>query len=288
MTRGLLWSVLLLSAAPVAGGCGSSEDEELPPADELAVLREMSFVREDPEGVSDAFDLDGRASDESDAVGCYHQDFVGPNGEPGIDNAFANVLPALELAGGAAIEPLIQNSINDGRLLLMIGLDGVDDRRNDDCVRLRISRGTGQPAVGGDGLLLPGQTFDPDPSLDESIVECATIEDGVLRGSPFSLRLELNIFDEYIDLTLLESVLEMELLPEYGYVGRMGGGVDIQEVKDNVATLDGIGDELPVLMETVLDLNADLAPDPLGNCTRLSVAFAFSAAPAFFFAGAAE
>jgi len=288
MRRLLLGLVLLLTAAPLVVGCGSSEDGELPPADELAVLRALTFVREDPEGISDAFDLDGRTSDENDAAGCYHRDFVGPDGEPGIDNAFANVLPALELAGGSAIEPLIQNSINDGRLLLMIGLDGVDDRRNDDCVRLRISRGTGEPAVGADGFILPGQTFDPDPSLDESIVECATIEDGVLRGSPFSMRLELNIFDEYIDLTLVESVLEMELLPEYGYVGRMGGGVAIQEVKDNVATLDGIGDELPVLMETVLDVNADLVPDTAGNCTQLSVAFHFSAATAFFFREAAE
>jgi len=286
--RSLLLLLAVLLTAPLFHGCTSVGEPELGPADELAVLRELRFVREEPEGVSDAFDLDGRTSDEDDAAGCYHPDVVGLNGEQGIDNAFANVLPALEVAGGAAIEPLIQNSINDGRLLLMIGLDGVDDRVDDDCVRLRISRGIGEPAVGGDGLILPGQTFDPDPSRGESIVECATIEGGVLRGSPFSLRLELNIFDEYIDLTMLDSVIELQLLPEYGYVGRMGGGVDIQEVKDNVATLDGIGDEIPALMETILDMNADLAPNDLGYCTQLSVAFYFSAAPAFYFAATAE
>jgi hypothetical protein len=269
---------------PVVSACGShSDDPILGPADELAVLREMSFVREE-DGISDAFDLDGITSDENESQGCYHADVLGPDGEQGIDNAFANVLPALEIAGGAAIEPLIQASINDGRLLLMIGLDDIEDRQNDDCVRLRLSRGSGQPAVGGDGLILPGQTFDPDPERGESVVDCATIEDGVLRGSPFSLRLELNIFDEYIDLTMLDSVMELQLLPEYGYVGRMGGGVSVQEVKDNVATLDGIGDEIPAMMDSILDINADLAPDSFGNCTQMSVAFYFTAAAAFYFA----
>ena len=275
---------LFAACLPLLSACSSSsEDPTLGPADELAVLREMTFIREG-DGVSDAFDLDGIISTEDDPQGCNHADVLGQNGEQGIDNAFANVLPALEVAGGAAIEPLIQASINDGRLLLMIGLDGIEDRSEDDCVRLRISRGLGQPAVGGDGLILPGQTFDPDPSRGESIVECATIEDGVLHGRSFSLRLELNIFDEYIDLTLLDSVMEMHLLPEYGYVGRVGGGVLVQEVKDNVATLDGIGDQIPAMIDSILDINADLAPDAWGNCTQLSVAFYFSAATAFYFA----
>jgi len=269
---------------PLLSACGpQGGDTILGPADELAVLREMSFVREE-DGISDAFDLDGITSDENEPQGCYHADVLGPDGQEGIDNAFANVLPALEVAGGAAIEPLIQASINDGRLLLMIGLDGIEDRQNDECVRMRLSRGAGQPAVGGDGLILPGQTFDPEPERGESVVDCATIEGGVLRGSPFSLRLELNIFDEYIDLTMLDSVMELQLLPEYGYVGRMGGGVSVQEVKDNVATLDGIGDEIPAMIDSILDINADLAPDSFGNCTQMSVAFYFTAAAAFYFA----
>ncbi|MBJ95801.1 MAG: hypothetical protein CMP23_15170 [Rickettsiales bacterium] len=283
--RDLLPRILVAALlAPLLCSCGASEDElSLGPADELAVLREMVFVREE-DGVSDAFDLDGRVSTDTDAEGCYHEDVVGLDGEPGIDNTFANVLPALEVAGGAALEPLIQASINDGRLLLMIGLDGIDDRRNDDCVRLRISRGMGAPAVGGDGLILPGQTFDPDPQRGESVVECAELSGGVLRGSSFSLRLELNIFDEYIDLTLLDGVLEMELLPERGYIGRIGGGVSIQEVKDNVASLDGIGDEIPAMIDSILELNADLVPDDWGNCTQMSVTFHFTAASAFYFA----
>jgi hypothetical protein len=63
----------------------------------------------------------------------------------------------------------------------------------------------------------------------------------------------------------------------------MGGGVSVQEVKDNVATLDGIGDEIPAMIESILDINADLAPDSFGNCTQMSVAFHFTAATAFYF-----
>ena len=69
------------------------------------------------------------------------------------------------------------------------------------------------------------------------------------------------------------------------YQGRFGGGVAIDEVRTNVAALDGIGDEIPAIMDTVLDANADLAPNSAGFCTQMSVTFRFTAAIASFYEG---
>ncbi|MEE2830569.1 MAG: hypothetical protein VX498_15380 [Myxococcota bacterium] len=266
----------LLSLGPLSA-CGS------PVGVEVAVVQELSFIREEPEGISDAFDLDGRESDADDPEGCYVSDLVDLEGNAGIDNAFSNILPALELTEAAALEPLIQAAIDEGRLLLMLEMAGLDARDQDDCVDLRLSRGLGPPALGGDGKLLPGQTFDRAPDAPESLMSCADLREGVLTGRPLDMRLPLQVFDESIDISMFDGIFEIELLPEFGYRGRFAGGIDIVELMDNVYSFDGVGDEVPSLLETVLDANADLAPDASGVCRRLSVAFRFDAVSAYFF-----
>ena len=66
-----------------------------------------------------------------------------PNGNPGIDNAFSALIPALESTEAVALESLVQDSINNGNLLLMVEITGVDNWQNDDCVDVSIWRGQG-------------------------------------------------------------------------------------------------------------------------------------------------
>ena len=268
-------------------GCPTPNDDDLGQADasDLAVVTSLSFAREEPDGFSTAgFDLDGIDTASGGSDGCGIGDLVhAVTFAPGIDNSFgSSLLPALESIGGQAIEDLVQNSILDGELLLMLEMTGLDDPMNDDCVGLSVSRGVGPPMIGGDGRILPDQTYSRDPNQPTSAVECAVLTDGVLRADPFSLRLPLRIFDEFIDITLLAGAMEMEL-GEDSVSGQFGGGVDIQEIKDNVDSLDGIGDQIPALIGPLLDLNADLAPTALGTCTQLSVAIAFEGVGAWFF-----
>jgi len=150
-------------------------------------------------------------------------------------------------------------------------------------VDLAIRRGIGPPALGGDGLILPGQTYDLDVDAPESLVSCASLSDGVLTGSPLNIRLPLQVFDEQVDISMFDGIFELEFLPEKGYRGRFGGGIDIVELMANVYSFDGVGDEVPALLESVLSTNADLAPDEQGICRRLSVAFRFEAVSAYFF-----
>jgi len=250
---------------------------------EFAMIRELTFIRENDDGASDAFDLDGVVSDEADPEGCYQADRVDSDGNPGIDNAFSNILPALELTEASALEPLIKAAIDEGRLLLMIEMSGLDDRSSDDCVDLHLSRASGPPALGGDGLILPGQTYERQLDSPESDMECGLLEAGVLTGTPLDMRLPLQVFDEQIDISMWDGIFEMELQADGAYSGRFAGGIDIAELMANVYSFDGVGDEVILLLESVLENNADLLPDDNGVCQRLSVGFEFGAVSAYFF-----
>ena len=256
-------------------GCEAPVEEA-----EVLVVNTLELLREEDGRVSEGWDLDGVVSDESDPVGCFIPDLFHPDGSPGIDNAFGGLLPALEATEGAAIGALIQASVDSGELLLVMEL--VD--MGDDCVDLNVVRGGGVPAIGGHGKILAGQTYDRDVTQPGFEGACAADDNGqVVRVSDFTMRLPLNIFDESIDLTMLDGRLEIHRRGDGGYRGIFAGGVATAEIRANMALLDGIGDEIPQIMETAMDARADLLPDANGFCSRISVGFTFEAVSAYLF-----
>src|SRR5690606_32862511 len=90
-----------------------------PPPPRVFVIDTMRFATEREPGVANGFDLDGVVSDGSDPASCGHADYTSPEGEPGIDNTLASLVPLFELAGIGAAEGLIQNTIVEGGILLM-------------------------------------------------------------------------------------------------------------------------------------------------------------------------
>ncbi len=165
----------------------------------------------------------------------------------------------------------------------MISIEGLEDRRSDDCVDVELMRANGPPALGGDGMILPGQTYELDSDAPQSAMECGALTEGVLTASPLNMRLPLQVFDEQVDVSLFDGVFELELVEDGLYRGRFGGGIDIAALMANIYTFDGVGDEVFDLLDSILDINADLMPDEDGVCQRLSVAFEFEAVSAYFF-----
>jgi len=271
---------VVVATAALGAGCQPGDSEPT-----VAVVTELYFASEEPNGVSVGFDLDGRTSDADDAAGCGIADLSGPDGGPGIDNSFASVLPALELTEGVAVQALIQAAINSGELLMMLEMDGLHEWSPGTCLGLSILRGEGPPKLGSDDRILAGQTYDRNLEAPHHVIDCAEMTGATLQGAPFEYRLPLHIFDEYIDLTLLEGVIEIDMLGIGEYRGRFGGGVEIQEIRDNMTEIDGVGDEVRSLIDAVLDTRADLAPDASGTCQRISVVFEFTAVSAYLFEG---
>lgn len=272
----LLWSMVV--------GCGGS-DEPAPVADpcddrgdeQLFVVQSLYFQR-GADGISDGFDLDGAVGGE---VGCFVADWTAPDGTPGVDNAFASVLPLLELTEAAAVEGLIQTAIASGELLLTFDLAEVDDPADDACVDLTIGRALGPPILGTDGLVLSGQTFDPDlaqPSL--SLPDLAQV-DGVMRA-PVDLAVPITIFGVALQFELQDGQLEVERQPDGTLIGKFAGGVDIGYILE-VTETENVDSGLHDIVESLLSLYGDLTPDETGACTRISMGFSFLAVPAFWY-----
>ena len=107
------------------------------------------------DGIAPGFDLDQYTSDLSDGRSCYKSDLVAPDGTRGVDNQLATLVPLLDLEGEGALGGLIQQAINDGRLLLLFQLHEMDDGTRS----LIIRRGQDNPLLGTDGLILSDQTL---------------------------------------------------------------------------------------------------------------------------------
>ena len=270
--RRALWTLLLSAAA-----CGG-EDLEAPVARTTQVVRVFEFARETPRGVSAGFDLDGLVSEDNDGRTCFKADFTAPDGTAGVDNELARLLPLIDLAGEDAVQGLIQNAVDEGRLLLFFEVTEHADGQ----VRLRMRRGDDVPLLGTDGRILSGQTLAlhaEEPLLSEAE---ARFDGRVLEAGPFELPLPIIVFSQLYAVTLPEAYVRLELDAdgEYG-TGTLGGGIPVSQLVDVLDTASNFGPEFAELFGDAVRDSGDLARDDNGDCTQMSVAVSFETAVGF-------
>lgn len=247
------------------------------------LVRQATFARGDALTLtSEGFDLDGTVTGPTDLTGCEVEDYTSPSGVPGIDNSIARLLPILETTEAAAIEPIIQDSINGGALLLMFGLHGVDDPLDDTCVQVEVLQGVGDPFVGADGWIVPGQTFDRDGTNPIQMTDVVPLVDGVVEAGPLEADMAFQVLDAYISFTMHTSMVRMWPNGDGTWSGRVAGGVEIDALVA-VATEQNVDPAVFELIDPFLKLVADLGPDETGTCTQLSMTLEFEAVPAFLF-----
>lgn len=246
------------------------------------VIYELRFGREDPVGVSVGHNIDGRVSDTGDAEGCFRSDLSSPSGQAGIDNQFSKILPLIEAVGGEAIEGLVQGIINQGRLLLMFELSGLDDLDDDDCVHFDLFYGRGTPQIGNQGVIVSGQTFDRDLDKPSVSAERATLQDGIIEVGGLSLILPLQVFDQFYLLDVGRVSFYGAFNHEGELHGYLSGAIDVEAVSRRVEMIEG-GGMVAELIPNFLRQQADLAPDENGVCQELSVTLTFKAKKAYLY-----
>ncbi len=256
------------------GTCGDPDDSW------VGVVSWMYFARRDEAGRTPGFDLDGVVSDGSDAAGCYKEDLLGPDGTPGIDSAFSGLLPALEATEASAIGGLIQDSILNGELLMLLELSALDDMQDDVCVDATLWRGAGVPLVGTDGELLDSQTFavaDQDPGH----VAAAVLSDGAVDMGPFAFDLPLQVLDVELEFHLKNVWLHAELADDGSFHGYFAGAVPLDDIY--VITAEGDLGATAELLESLVTLAADIDAVQEGACDGLSIVFEFTGKRAFLY-----
>ena len=248
------------------------------PQSHANVIREFQFFSESEEGVSEGFDLDGVNSDEPVEDTCYTVDRVDAQGNPGIDNQLAYIWTDLEGLVGEATNGLVQGAINEGRFLIMIELEGVDDLQNDDDVTVHILRGIADPDIGTKGLISPDQTFYADESASSSFVKNAQIIDGKLEAGPVEFVVPINILDADFGMQVRSGKVRIEIQPDGSFTGLLGGFIQPEEF---------IGDLMDTGARAEAELIGPFFEDNTdhnrvdGKCTEFSAAFAFSGTTAF-------
>lgn len=256
----------------------------------MVVAREVTFAAreaevEDGPDISVGVDLDGVDTQVMEEGACFQADFISPDGRRGVDNAFAFLFELVEsFFQAGTVEGIIQGTINEGRLLMMFGVTGVDDWENDDSVMLEVFLGTGRPDVGGDGFIVSGQTFDRDLESETTFVP-ASIVNGALETEPFELTMPMAFFNVFFDLRLHGAKIRAEVTPDGEWSGVVAGAIDGQDVVDLAVQADMMQEiQVSGILESLLPNWVDLGYDASsGTCSQLSATLVFESTRAFVF-----
>jgi hypothetical protein len=280
------WGLLagLLAGLATQSGCaapaGDSAAATCESGDtEVVLVSALTWSRVE-DGVTSSFDLDGEVSDGAGSSGCGVADYVDPEGNPGVDNVFGGLVPALEVTEFAAVESIIAESITNGELLIAMELTGVDSLVDDDCVDFTMLRAAGAPMLSTAGTLLHGQTLAVDPDIEPFGVQGASIRDGVMVAGPVELDLPLTVLGVELLFQLKGGAVRVEFHEDGTASGYFGGGVDVEYVLE-VARTEAVDDTVVELMDGLLSGVTDLAPDESGDCTQVSIAMEFQGVGAY-------
>jgi hypothetical protein len=284
MTHSAIRSSLLalpaLALALATSACGHDPCDGASCEQRITVAHTVNFAVANDDGTSEGFDLDGRISPDNDGKTCGHGDYLGMNGEEGIDNQSSVLFDAVRQVTEASLEELIRIAINEGNLLLMFEMSGIDDMQNDDCVDLDIFQGKGDALVGTDDFILPNQTFELDLDKPSAHIDCARIEDGVLTAGPFDGSIYLSILRVEAELHLHGARIRAQIGKDGIKSLVLGAGIETAELH---SIIDQSMDHK--IIETghfLVDRLADMAAD--GNvCTQISSTLLVDAKPAFLF-----
>lgn len=275
----LLVCVGLVGVSAVGVGCGGDDDVTPPPP---PVCNEMTLASgtthfyvinllslAGPEGdappyTSAGFNIDGDAT-----VACNSHiptetaEFNGqaPDNGTGIDNALGGELGGLANDG-------IQGSVDDGSVLLLVEVRGVDNMTNDTCVGVNfylgvLPTGTTMPMVDGMGHLTADQTFD---LSDQSFIDglagtmprikfgSASIVAGRVQAGPSDFPLQLNLLGAELSLTIRDAQLRFNISETGISTGVLGGALNTQEVIDTVNSIPSLAMYADIVADTLTGL----------------------------------
>jgi hypothetical protein len=253
-------------------------------------------------------DLDGKeaSSKRKPAPGtCSHDDFVGMNGERGIDNQFFRVVGC-----SSSYQSTGQSNGWDVEMLtgawgILITLDGVDDIHNDDSIEVGIFANADPIELSPTRVPLPNATYaiDQDPRFQARVH--GRIVNGVLTTDPVDVRFHKVTNSIYLERPLNDARLQMTLGEDGVLDGYLAGYTPVEDMYDlqyafrngrnakgepaspQLIALSSNG-QAAVLGHTcngayyALYEFADGHPDPTtGKCTAISTQYRIKAIPAF-------
>jgi hypothetical protein len=275
-------SLFTTTMALLLSGCTANNELCLDCETKIGVADQLLISRA-VDGVAAGFDFDGKTSSEGGGTGCGIADYTGVNGEDGVDNAIARLIPVLELTEAIVVEELILQAINSGELLLLFRLtDLAQEDGGESSVSLEVLRGIGEPIVGSDGFIVSGQTYDIDASVPIAAATDLPFTNNTVIAHGLTLEVPITIFDASLTAVLENASARVEWTEDGLITGYFGGALDYWSIVD-MALNSNVDPTLAASLPGLFDMNADLAPDSTGACSRISFTFTFEGKSAFLF-----
>lgn len=236
--------------------------------------------------------LDGNSDGDATENTCKHDNFIGLNGETGIDNQMYRLFGCVEAwrSYGHIESNANAHRLSSGFGMVLIEIADVDDRQNDESVEVSFYRGLGPYQLDSNGtpLAYVSYTVDYDNGQPryKSVVP-GKIVDGLLVTEPNDVNLPFFGNYQYAEQVFRDMRLHLQLSANegktngsiYGYAG----------VDQTYAYVRGMLDTFPnrhkyscPAIYVAAHQLADGHPDPeTGECTTLSSAFDIKTVSAF-------
>lgn len=241
-------------------------------------------------------DLDGEHSETASGGQCAHDDFVGPNGERGIDNQHWRLMGCVS---GYRPEGLFDrlfdtnSSILENGYATLLELKLVEGTLDAGRVKARLFTSSGPVAKDANGQVVRDMSqLVHEDSMYHSDVFDGAIKDGVFTAGPVDakLRFKVQALDNHYYFRDLR--IRAEMLPDGSMKGVLAGYWDTENLFDFLtevyigpvhlgrAAANNIGYMCAGVFNALPRL-ADGHPNDTGKCTSLSTVIQFAATPAF-------
>ena len=157
-----------------------------------------------------------------------------------------------------------------------MSISKVDSLENDDCVDVEFNFAQGEPLLGTDGGLLPGQTL---MQLGEPAdrVTGASIVDGRLDARPLTLDIPVSLLDSNFELNLRDGGIRVQFLEDGAATGFFTGAIHRDEITEILASSGGVDGDVIQMINNIIGLALDLE-DQNGECNEMSVGLVYEAA----------
>jgi len=257
--------------------CWNPELVAVPPPKMKIVRGKTSF----------GMNLDGLDSGTTSPKSCAHDNFVSPEGEPGIDNQMYRLLGCISgfRKAGYIGDHANRERRDEGQGNILILLDDVDDPRNDPSVKVSFFLAATPLPHDASGGIMPFSTYAVRGGRYGDTVQ-GSIKDGVIETVPAEVSLPAYGNDGAYPMLFRDFRLKLAVAPD----GRSAGGIwagyyDFASFWDGLIKVQHdahVGEyDCPSIYFTAQEI-ADGYPDPAtGKCTALSSAFKLEAVAAF-------
>lgn len=232
--------------------------------------------------------LDGKVDGSATANTCAHDNFSSPSGVAGIDNQMYRLLGCVYgWRDSGYVETNANGELRDtSQGVILIEVSGVDDRRNDDSVVVRMHRANDILPKDSQGNILAHASYRIHDIPGYGAPANGQIVDGVLTTDPIEAFLPYygNLTHSEIHLKDMRLQLDLEA-DEDRAKGMIAGYRDFDNFWDYFRKgeyLSVTGQFSCPAMYVAAKQLADGYPDPeTGECTALSSSYTIEAVPAF-------